>query len=145
MGIRAQRLTIQIWEAQGKCCSICGDAMVPASMNHPTRGWTWDHVWPRSRYGYCERGNLLIAHVECNVAKADRDPSPQEQALLAAANDKLGFQLLTIDEHIENVRVFLSRRGDLNRVVWSDGAKYPSALAVAFEDAANLQRRTPQT
>jgi hypothetical protein len=135
MGIRAQKLTIRIWEAQGKCCSICGEKMVPASMGHPAYGWTWDHVWPRARFDYCERGNILVAHVTCNQDKKDRDPTPEEQKLLAKANVVLGYELLTVGEHIGRVRKFLSRRSDLNRQVWSDDVTGPSALAVALEEA----------
>lgn len=62
-------------------CSICGD---PVSI---TKG-TIDHVFPKSKkskypnYENPHRGNVLLAHHECNQAKKDGCPSEHERAML---------------------------------------------------------------
>lgn len=108
----------QLWRAQGKCCPICGVLMLPVHARHPTRGWSVEHVWPRSRYRHHE-GNLLISHVECNNAKGDRDPTGCELIILALANARLGMEPL---DHRSIVR-------------YADQISAPSALALALAQA----------
>lgn len=111
---RRRSVMDRVWEAQGKCCSLCGDKMVPAHRYDINRGWSLDHVRPRS-HGYTREGNVLLAHKSCNNRKGDRAPTGCEIVLLEAANARFGW-----DEPI--------RHGS-----YSDGVIGPTALAVALE------------
>lgn len=108
---------MRLWKAQGKCCAICGARMVPAHYQHSTRGWTIEHVWPRSRYSFHNEGNLLVSHAECNNEKGDRDPTGCEIVLLASVNATLGVELTK------------------RQLCYADHVYGPSALAVALEKA----------
>ena len=108
---------LTLWSAQGKCCAVCGVKMLPVHKAHPRRGWTLEHVWPRSRYSYHNEGNLLVTHVECNQGKGDRDPTGCEIILLAATNAALGHELTK------------------RQLSYADHIYGPSALAVALEQA----------
>lgn len=114
--MRRTEEAIAIWEAQGKCCAICGVPMVPSHMHHPTRGWTFDHVFNHASRRYFADGNKLIAHSECNNIKADGEPSPEQVALLHEVNAKLGLELT------ERTHAYSDPKG-------------PSALAIALEQA----------
>jgi hypothetical protein len=83
----------RIWKAQGKVCPICGVGMVPVHRHHPTSGWTIEHCWPRSRYRFEHRGNILVTHSRCNCAKGDRDPTGCELIMLEAVNATLGWKI----------------------------------------------------
>lgn len=114
----AQRsLLLVLWEAQGKCCAVCGERMVPKTIRHPTHGWTIEHVYPRSRYFLYSEGNQLVSHYECNQWKADRDPTGCEVVLLHAVNAQLSLEI------VEKPRSYV------------DPYVGPSALAVAFQNA----------
>lgn len=117
MGLSPRPLLILLWEAQGKCCAVCGDRMVPAHMRHPARGWSIEHVYPRSRYFLFSDGNQLVSHLDCNQRKADRDPTACEVMLLIAVNAKLGLEI------VEKPRSYV------------DPIIGPSALAVALQSA----------
>lgn len=105
----------RLWKAQGGRCAICRGDLLRDERFHDDTGWNLDHVYPRSRYKYLgNRGNLLLTHVACNTAKADRDPTGCEVILLHAANACLGHELL-----IERS--------------YSDNIKGPSALRLAFD------------
>jgi hypothetical protein len=107
-----------LWRAQGKCCAVCGMKMVPGHMMHRTRGWTIEHVYPRSRYFLFNDGNQLISHAECNNRKGDRDPTGCEVILLYAVNAQLGLEI------VEKARSYV------------DPIVAPSALAVALAAVA---------
>jgi hypothetical protein len=90
--------------AQHDCCYLCGEELGPTHHGAPipkksaisgktrrrmnrarfARHVTGDHVYPRSSKNGTER-NKLLAHVECNVRKADRMPHPCELLYLEAA------------------------------------------------------------
>lgn len=106
-----------IWKAQGKACAICGIGMIPVHQNHPTRGWTIEHVYNHASKRYFADGNKLITHAECNNRKGDREPTGCEVIQLHAANARIGLELTP---------------RDLN---YSDPLNGPSALAVALEMA----------
>lgn len=106
-----------IWEAQGKCCAVCGESMVPAHRHDPQRGWTIEHVYNRASRRYHADGNRLISHAECNRQKADREPTGCEVIQLHAANAKLGLELTPM---LHSYR---------------DEVQGPSALAYAFQMA----------
>ena len=81
-------------EAQGGRCALCGEPLGPRKGRHAEgRGWGLDHVWPRARFQYYNRGNLVAAHHECNEAKDDRDPTGCEVIMLAVVNLRLGWSL----------------------------------------------------
>jgi hypothetical protein len=82
-----------IWKAQGKGCAICGVHMMPVHKKHPRRGWTFEHVYNHASDRFHSEGNRLVTHVECNNAKADREPYPCEVLLLHAVNARLGLEL----------------------------------------------------
>jgi hypothetical protein len=84
---------IRIWKAQGKICAVCGLDMVPSDFTHPRQGWTIEHCWPRRRYRFEHRGNLLVSHAACNNLKADRDPTGCELVMLEIVNARLGWEL----------------------------------------------------
>lgn len=120
-----ERLVRAMWRAQAQACPICGVGLCLDEIRHPRLGWTIDHVWPRRRYrGVKHQGNQLVAHHDCNVAKADRDPTGCEQIMLAAVNARMGFKP--------------PRAGPL--VQYLDEIDAPSALAIALE-AATRERR----
>ena len=52
---------------------------------YASRPPTLEHVTPKARRGQ-SRGNLLLAHSDCNSRKADRRPYPCELIYLAAIN-----------------------------------------------------------
>lgn len=113
--IRRQAHLDRLWEAQGKCCYLCGEKMYPGDRYHHRRGWTADHVRPRA-IGGSRWQNLLLAHAGCNNDKGDRPPHPCELLLLNAMNTQLH----------EEARW---RHG------YADDLRGPSPLAVAFERA----------
>jgi hypothetical protein len=117
MGVRASVEIRSIWAAQGKACAICGDRMRPVTIDHPTRGWTIEHVFCRSSRRYEAEGNKLVSHAACNSRKADREPTGCEIILLHAVNAQLGFELTS--------------RG----IGYRDGVSGPSALAIALQGA----------
>lgn len=104
-----------LWRAQGKCCAVCGDAMVPASIYHPTRGWTIEHVYPRSSKRYYADGNKLVSHSQCNWRKGDRQPTGCEVLLLHVVNEILGLELVEYPRCYIDTRIF------------------PTALEIAFQ------------
>lgn len=116
-GMKKGGLVDRLWEAQGKLCPVCGDQLFRKSRRHFQRGWSLEHVWPKSRYAYHASGNLLVSHVACNNGKADRDPTGCEVIMLHAANARLGADL--IDRQSSYVDV-------------ADG---PGVLALAFQRA----------
>lgn len=131
MGVRAQMLTTRIWEAQGKCCSICGERMTPVHKFHPDRGWTIEHVFNRASKRFHTVGNKLVSHSECNHRKGDRDPTGCEVILLHAVNAKLGFELKP-----RPPREYLDRLPwPAARIRFVDEVKGPSALALALQQA----------
>lgn len=117
MSIRVRPLLLALWEAQGKCCAVCGMKMTPSHMTHPTRGWTIEHVYPRGRYFLYSDGNQLISHAECNNRKGDRDPTACEILLLHAVNAKLELEI------VEKQRCYI------------DPLTGPSVLATALQNA----------
>lgn len=106
-------LMLSLWEAQGKCCAVCGVKMIPKTLAR----WTIEHVYPRSRYFLYGDGNQLVSHYECNQRKAARDPTGCEIILLHAANAKLALEIT------EKPRSYV------------DPYNGPTALAVALEKA----------
>jgi hypothetical protein len=97
-GVRADARA-QIPALQGDRCVLCGLVLGPRKPSHiggvHARGWNVDHVWPRARYAYEHRGNLLVAHTICNDRKGDRDPTGCERIMLDAVNARLGQRLVT--------------------------------------------------
>lgn len=91
--------------------------MIPKTLAHPTRGWTIEHVYPRSLRIYENEGNRLVSHSACNNIKGDRQPTGCEVILLHATNARLGIELT------ERCRRY------------SDDVRGPSALAVALSEA----------
>jgi 5-methylcytosine-specific restriction endonuclease McrA len=61
---------------QGDACYICSEPFTTED------GPTQDHVIPRAKGGG-HAGNVLLAHLACNNAKGDRDPTPAELGALA--------------------------------------------------------------
>lgn len=110
-------LMLTLWRAQGRHCGVCGDPMVAVTFNHPTRGWTIEHVWPRARYRYQHEGNRFVSHSQCNHAKADRDPTRCELIILALVNAVLGLELTE------------------RCLSWRDEASGPTAMEAAFAKA----------
>lgn len=108
----------RLWKAQDGRCAICGLHLLRDERFRDDTGWNLDHVYPRSRYGRLgNRGNLLLTHVACNTAKADRDPTGCEIILLHAMNARLGHELQSHDRS------------------YFDGVIAPSALALALQEA----------
>lgn len=106
----------RLWKAQDGRCAICGGRLIRDERFHDDSGWNLDHVYPRSRYGRLgNRGNLLLTHVACNTAKADRDPTGCEVIMLHAVNARLGHELV------------------MDRS-YSDGRKGHTAIQVAWEN-----------
>lgn len=81
-------------EAQRGRCYLCGDPLGPRKSRGGVRvrSFNFDHVFPRRRYDFYQRGNLLLAHPDCNVKKGDREPFPCEVIYLAAINLALGLK-----------------------------------------------------
>lgn len=124
MGTRASAEIDALWEAQGKCCAVCGGKMYPGAKFHPTRGWTVEHVYHHASRRYYADGNKLVSHAACNNLKGDREPTGCEVILLHAANAKLGYELT------------------LRELSYRDSVSGPSALALALQQAN--RRRPPR-
>lgn len=130
MGFRISSLAQRMWEAQDRLCSICDAEMYQFELEHPSRGWTVDHVWPRGgRWHYQERGNILLAHAECNETKACRAPTSKEIAVLSRVNELLGWEMIKLGRRTGKS---FSKQRDVSG--WSDGVTGPSALALALQD-----------
>lgn len=72
----------RVWDAQAGRCFLCPDDFTPDD-------WpTWEHVRPRSTGGD-RRGNVLLAHSDCNNRKGRRDAYPCEMIFLVAINERL--------------------------------------------------------
>jgi 5-methylcytosine-specific restriction endonuclease McrA len=71
---------------QDGLCPICGK---------PLRGGgktNLDHTIPRSAGGEDRLGNIMVVHIRCNDAKADRMPTGCELVWLLGVNARLGVQ-----------------------------------------------------
>jgi 5-methylcytosine-specific restriction endonuclease McrA len=84
------------YHAQGGLCPICGKRLTKGRNARANSTLVnWDHVWPRSRsavgWDAQHQGGLLLAHVACNEAKGDRNPTGCEQLMLFATNRALGY------------------------------------------------------
>ena len=62
-----------LYRAQNGLCPYCGHKL-STSLRGMARRATIDHVVPRARGGFAQRGNEVLAHAKCNFAKADREP-----------------------------------------------------------------------
>lgn len=115
-----------LYEAQAGRCSLCGQGLGALGERGEWRP-TFEHVWPRSRYSYADRGNLLLAHFRCNIAKGTRDPTGCEVILLAAVNARLGLALVGRLEHQRNnpPPTREQRRAQSERDKARDAAKWP--------------------
>lgn len=80
------------YEAQDGQCGICRARM---KKSFGSSKLTFDHVWPKSWSANCPDakflGNLLLAHANCNTAKDDTAPEPDQVEFLYTVNRKLGF------------------------------------------------------
>lgn len=94
---------MRLWAAQDGLCALCGERMPPLQPKNKRHGWTFDHVWPR-RYGFRDRGSVVLAHGRCNRFKADRDPTGCEILLLAAVNARIGDELTIRDNSVLDLR-----------------------------------------
>ena len=74
--------------AQGGFCAICG-----GKINRMHDMVNFDHVWPvaRTRGVPRTKGNILLAHKQCNSRKGHQRPTGCEIIMLAAANRALGY------------------------------------------------------
>lgn len=61
---------VALLKAQNQQCFYCHKHMALSSI-------TKDHLFPKS-HGFHLRGNLVLAHRECNQLKANRYPTPAE-------------------------------------------------------------------
>jgi hypothetical protein len=80
----------KLYSAQEGVCPYCPEPLPPPSEWRGFLAVSLDHVFPRSRQperGH--RGNMLLAHSECNLAKANRLPTPEEVAFLDRVNKVL--------------------------------------------------------
>lgn len=84
----------RLWKAQSGHCAICGEWLLRDERFHDDTGWNLDHVYPRSRYTFGNRGNIVLTHIACNTAKADRDPTGCEIIVLHAVNATIGDKLI---------------------------------------------------
>ena len=41
------------------------------------KGWTREHIVPRSKGGKNGNGNIVLAHLPCNMARGNADPSQE--------------------------------------------------------------------
>lgn len=67
------------WLAQRERCPYCGYKipLVPIPSEEKLTRSTWDHVFPRSRWGSHSR-SYVLAHSACNTIKGARHPYPCE-------------------------------------------------------------------
>ncbi|MGJ0508914.1 MAG: hypothetical protein ACR652_17660 [Methylocystis sp.] len=113
----------RLWKAQDGRCAICGRPLIRDERFHDDTGWNLDHVYPRARYKRLgNRGNLVLTHIACNTAKADREPTGCEVIMLHAVNAHMRHELV------------------MDRS-YSDTVKGPSAIALALQKAA---KRAPR-
>lgn len=63
----------RLWEQQKGLCWLCCEPMIPFLLRHPL-GVSSDHILPKSKGGSHKIGNRLLAHRDCNFAKADVPP-----------------------------------------------------------------------
>lgn len=75
---------IVLADTQGRMCALCA-GHVPAD----EKG-SLDHVVPLYLGGWDEFGNYLFAHRDCNIAKANDEPTGCELVWLFAVNARLG-------------------------------------------------------
>lgn len=81
------------WNAQEGKCALCGGGM-NGKINSPKLNF--DHVWPISNTQGTDpvhewRGNVLLVHSHCNLAKANKRPTAEQVDLLREVNRRLGF------------------------------------------------------
>ncbi len=74
-----------LFREQEGLCAICGKPMDEARR-------TVDHVVPKAMNGRDCVGNLVIAHYDCNIEKADRAPTGCELIWLLAVNNRLNLE-----------------------------------------------------
>lgn len=70
--------------AQNFKCGICGEDLLEWDLSV-------DHVYPFSTYPQ-HHGNLILAHLTCNMRKDSRHPTVFEQQMLGLVNRCLGYR-----------------------------------------------------
>lgn len=60
---------VQVWEASGGICALCGE-QIDAALRHPDpMSRSLDHIIPLSAGGHHIRANVQITHLRCNLRK----------------------------------------------------------------------------
>lgn len=72
---QAARLIPLLAKRDGWVCHLCKEPIDRALKDGPRRA-TLDHLLPRSRGGTNAKGNLKLAHAECNETRGNR-PLPE--------------------------------------------------------------------
>jgi 5-methylcytosine-specific restriction endonuclease McrA len=63
-----------LWKQQKGLCYLCHEPMIfELRPPHPL-GLTVDHIVPRASRGSTKQHNKLLAHLDCNAAKANKQP-----------------------------------------------------------------------
>ena len=63
----------RLWKQQKGLCWICHEPMIPFLILHPLAASS-DHIVPKAKGGSHKIRNRMLAHRDCNMAKADVPP-----------------------------------------------------------------------
>lgn len=75
---RTKGLRQRLYEAQRGYCYLCGRRMAPLDEVGVLNRATLDHITPLAMGGQKAGNNVAMAHLKCNMAKADREPTACE-------------------------------------------------------------------
>ena len=80
-GKRETRAVAALFEIQHGSCFHCGEPMLRGAdqQRDKRRGWSREHIVPKAQAPGLH-GNIVLAHVGCNTARADRLPTVDEVA-----------------------------------------------------------------
>jgi 5-methylcytosine-specific restriction endonuclease McrA len=82
---------IRLYLVQRGLCFYCMEPMlmssrIPGKTGH--KGWTREHIVPRSKGGKDGYANLVLAHLNCNARRGNADPTPEILARAKEIHDR---------------------------------------------------------
>jgi hypothetical protein len=80
------KTVMELYRLQGGLCFHCRQPMLPTAAQRNDRGWTREHVVPRSEGGKNGR-NLVLAHRTCNMKRGTLPLAPHELRIAEQLHD----------------------------------------------------------
>lgn len=115
----------RVYLAQHGLCFHCQQPMLMASAQKKKSGqynlgWTREHVIPRSKGGKSNRNNIVLAHMKCNSARGNADPTPD---MLKRAKEICADAIRISPKAAKENLMSLERR---NHYLWPAAYKAPA-------------------